>query len=94
MEIEFDPEKNERNIRVRGIPFTLAAKFDFSSALILEDKRQNYGEARYQAIGYIESRLYVLVFTPRGEIMRVISLRKANRREVKRYGRYIQKSRP
>ncbi|GAB4352728.1 MAG: BrnT family toxin [Methylohalobius crimeensis] len=75
MEIEFDSEKNKRNVRERGVPFTLAAEFDFSSALIVEDNRRNYGETRYQAIGYIGyigSRLHVLVFTLRGEVMRVI----------------------
>lgn len=72
MEIEFDLEKNKRNVRERGVPFTLAAEFDFSSALIVEDDRRNYGETRYQAIGYIGSRLHVLVFTLRGEVMRVI----------------------
>ncbi len=89
--IEFDPAKNEKNIRERGISFQSAAGFDFETAFILEDDRHDYSEIRYQAIGYINDRLHVLVFTPRGSAMRVISLRKANQREVKRYERYRAK---
>ena len=88
MEIAFDPVKNERNIRERGIPFELAAGIDFDTAFIAEDCRRDYGEPRFSAIGYIGERLHVLVFTPRGDAMRVISLRKANLREVKRYEYY------
>jgi uncharacterized DUF497 family protein len=52
---------------------------------VLEDARRDYGEARYQALGEIDGRVYMLVFTPRGGDVHVISLRKANRREIKRY---------
>ena len=58
---------------------------DWSSALVVEDLRHDYGERRFQVIGLIGERLHVLVFTPRGTAVHVISLRKANRREVKRY---------
>lgn len=44
-----------------------------------------YGEARFIVLGYIVDRLYSMVFTVRGDMLRVISLRKANKREVKRY---------
>jgi uncharacterized protein len=77
--------KNERNIELRGISFELAAEFEWDSALIVEDVRKVYGEARYQALGRIGARLYMLVFTPREKKAHVISLRKANEREVKRY---------
>ena len=85
MAITYDPPTNERNIADRGISFDQAAEFDWSSALIVEDKRKDYGEPRFQAFGFIGERLHVLVFTPRADDMHVISLRKANRREVKRY---------
>ena len=85
MAITYDPPKNERNIADRGISFDQGAEFDWSSALIVEDKRKDYGEPRFQAFGFIDERLHVLVFTPRADDMHVISLRKANRREVKRY---------
>ncbi len=85
MAITYDPDKNERNIVLRGISFDLAADFDWSSALIVEDTRKDYGEPRFQALGSIEERLHLLVFTPRAVDIHVISLRKANKREVKRY---------
>ena len=85
MRITFDPEKNERNIRERNLSFELASKFDYDTALYLEDTRRNYGEKRMRGFGYIGNRLHVLVFTMRGETMRVISLRKANAKEVKWY---------
>ena len=82
MEITFDSSKNERNIGERGISFERAREFDFETALYVEDTRKNYGETRLRAVGYIGRRLHVLVFTMRGETLRVISLRKANRNEV------------
>ncbi|KAF1019104.1 MAG: hypothetical protein GAK30_03303 [Paracidovorax wautersii] len=83
--IEFDPAKNEANIAARGISFEQAADFDFDSAFIKVDTREDYGETRYQALGYIGGRLHYLVFTARNDRLRIISLRKANAREVKLY---------
>lgn len=91
MEIEFDPEKNARNIRIRGISFEEAARFEWESALIIPDTRRDYGEPRYRAFGQIENRLHALVFSIREGAIRVISLRKANRREVLRYETQIQR---
>ena len=62
-----------------------AEQLDWATALIWEDKRKNYGEQRYCVLGFIRDRLHSVVFTPRGGKPRVISLRKANKREVKRY---------
>jgi uncharacterized DUF497 family protein len=83
--ISCDPGKNEKNIAERGISFEWAAEFEWSSALIVEDTRKDYSESRFQALGFIGKRLHVLVFTPRADQVHVISLRKANRREVKQY---------
>ncbi len=54
--------------------------------MIIEDVRKDYGEHRFRVLGSIEDRLYAVVFTPRGDAVHVISFRKANSREVKRYG--------
>ena len=81
MEITFDPAKNERNLRLRGISFEKAADFDFNSATFDEDKRKDYGEIRTLSIGYIGDTLYTMVFTIRNSTIRVISLRRANRKE-------------
>lgn len=85
MAITYDPGKNEKNIAERGISFDRAAEFDWSGALIVEDTRKDYGEPRFQGIGFIEERLHMLVFTPRAGDTHVMSLRKADKREVKRY---------
>ncbi len=77
-EISVDTAKNERNIFDRGLPFTLARDFEWESALIFRDDRRNYGEPRFKALGYIDGRLFVLVYTPRFPAIHVISLRTAN----------------
>ncbi|MEB3191966.1 MAG: BrnT family toxin [Snowella sp.] len=87
MDISFDPAKNERNIRERGLSFEEVAQFDFETALFLIDNRQNYGETRYIAVGYLEKRLHILCFTETLTGIRIISFRKANLREVKKYGK-------
>jgi uncharacterized DUF497 family protein len=86
MRLEFDENKSRRNARERRLPFTLAADFDFSTARVTEDRRSDYPERRFVALGYIGRRLHVLCFTPIAHGIRVISLRKANKREVKIHG--------
>jgi uncharacterized protein len=83
--ISFDPLKNERNIAERGLSFELVAEFEWDSALVVEDVRRDYGERRFQALGIIMERLHAMVFTPRAGRVHVISLRKANRREIRLY---------
>jgi uncharacterized DUF497 family protein len=85
MNISFDSAKSEKNLLTRGISFELAAEFEWDSALIVEDLRKDYGERRFQALGLIGNRLHMMVFTRRANKAHVISLRKANKREVKRY---------
>ena len=83
MEIEFDPAKNAKNIKDRGLPFILAAEFDWTTALVVRSDRK--GETRFFALGYIGSRVHALVFNKTGGAVRVISLRRASKAEVKRY---------
>lgn len=85
VEIAFDPRKSERNLRERGFGFEIAAGFDPGSAIYAPDTRKDYGEDRIRAIGFIGKALYALVFTMRGSTVRVISLRKASRKERNRY---------
>lgn len=85
MRIEFDPDKNAWNIRERDLSFERAAEFDFETALIDIDRRLDYGEARMTAIGSLSGIIHVLIFTMRGDTLRVVSFRKANKREVRRY---------
>lgn len=85
MEIEYDPNKNEKNIRERGISFEKVHEFDFETALYYVDGRKDYGEKRIIALGKIHERVHVLVFKDTDNGIRVISFRKANKREVIRY---------
>lgn len=85
MHIEFDPAKNEVNIRKHGLSFARTAAFDFDTALYTVDTRRDYGETRIRALGYLDKRLHALVFAETTMGIRIISFRKANRREVTHY---------
>lgn len=85
MNITYDPDKSDENIRNRGLSFELARRFEWDGALVVEDDRYEYGEQRFQALGKIDGRLHMLVFMVRDDAVRVISLRKANAREVAHY---------
>lgn len=85
MEITFDPTKDESNQRKHGVSLGLAVDFEWEDALAGPDDRRDYGESRMVAIGYIGLRLYVVVYVDRNGTRRIISLRKANSREEKRY---------
>jgi uncharacterized protein len=83
--MEFDNGKSIANVAKHGVDMTAAADFDFETAVTWTATRRSYGEARTIAIGFIGHRLHVLVFPMRGRKLRVISLRKANRRESTSY---------
>lgn len=86
MNFEWDEGKSERCLAERGFDFAYAARACFDPDRVVHaDTRRNYGEERYQLMGMIEQRLFVLVYTPRPGAMRIISARKANQREVQHY---------
>lgn len=85
MAIEYDPAKNERNIRERNLSFDRAADFDFATAAFNTEVRN--GETRRVALGYLDKRLHVLCYIPLPDGIRVISFRKANMREPKKNGK-------
>lgn len=86
MNFEWDEAKSEACFRERGFDFTYAARAFFDpDRLIQADTRHSYGEERYQLLGKIEQRLFVVVYTPRDDVLRIISARKANQREVRHY---------
>ena len=86
MKLSFDRAKSERNLRERGLSFERASDFDFETARFWEDDRQVYPETRYVALGYLDDRLHVLVFSETEDGIRVISFRKANDREGRKHG--------
>lgn len=89
MNVTFDPAKDAANVAKHGVSLTEAAGFEWGSAVVWPDTRRDYGEARMVALGYIGLRIMALVFVNRPPEKpterRIISLRKANSREVKRY---------
>jgi uncharacterized DUF497 family protein len=85
MDIAFDTNKDAANLEKHGISLAAAAMIEWDEALTWTDDRRNYGEARMCAIAYIGDRLYYVVYVDRLEARRIISLRKANLREIKQY---------
>ena len=81
----WDETKRRRNREKHGVDLAEAARFDFVTALILEDDSERYGERRDVALGWIDDVLYVYVYTLRGEEDHAISLRKADARERRHY---------
>lgn len=85
MEIEFDPEKRAKALAERGLDFARAGDVFSGPHFTAEDGREDYSEQRFITVGLMDSRMVVMVWTPRGEARRVISMRKANEREQERY---------
>ena len=92
MVLEFDEAKNAKNVSERGISFERFADLDVETAVSSEDARKDYGEQRLRVLGFIDGVLHAAVVTPRGEKIRVISLRRANRREERAYAKERQSS--
>lgn len=89
MNVTFDPAKDASNLAKHGFSLLDAVGFEWGTAVVWPDTRRDYDEARMVALGYIGLRIMALVFVDRPPEQpterRIISLRKANRREVKRY---------
>lgn len=85
MLIEFDPVKDSANQAKHGVSLATAGLIDWETALVRQDSRKDYGEDRFQALGTVDGRLYLVAFAIRGESLRVISMRKANKREERQY---------
>ena len=85
IEIEFDPVKDAKNLAKHGVSLGSVAVFEWDSARVDEDVRQLYPERRFVATGRLDSVFHELVFCLRGSAIRVISLRKSNRREIKKH---------
>jgi len=82
---EWDEAKREANRAKHGVDFSDAERLDWDTSISGPDLRFAYGEARFLVYGLIDERLHVLVFAHRGDADRIISLRKANRREQAAY---------
>lgn len=85
MRIEFDPAKDKANQAKHGVSLAVAAELDWEAALVWFDARFEYDELRMIALAPKTEILYCVAFVDRGQARRIISLRRANRREVKHY---------
>ena len=87
MEFEWDDTKAENNFTKHQVRFEVAVKVFFDeNRLVTIDDRVAYGEERRIVFGNIDGRLYVVVYTERPPVIRIISARKANKREQRKYG--------
>ncbi len=85
MKFTFDSAKDAENIAKHGISLKRAEDFDFEAAIHQIDDSQDYGEVRWNALGWLDAILHSYTFTLQGENIRSISLRKASRQERKYY---------
>lgn len=85
MEISFDPAKREKTLKERRLDFAEAPEVFAGLVHTFEDDRFDYGEARWITYGWLRGKLVAIVWTERGEHRHIISLRKCNDREKKKY---------
>lgn len=81
---DWDETKRIANFEKHHLDFAAVANLDWDNATLVRSNR--HGETRFMAFGYIENRLYAVVYARRGAVRRIISFRKANSREEHRYG--------
>ncbi len=89
MRIIFDEAKRQKTLKERGIDFNSARKIFSGRTLTLLDDRQEYGELRYQTYGFLEDRIVMMVWTPRGADRRIISIRYCHDKEAKEVSKYM-----
>lgn len=85
MRITFHAEKRRRTLAERGLDFADAEKVFEGPQYLMADERRDYGEPRYQTVGYLNETMVMVVWTPRGDDLHVISMRKCNERERERF---------
>jgi uncharacterized DUF497 family protein len=90
VKFEWDESKNQINIAKHGIDFSDAKGLFDSTRATSVDSRRDYGEVRKISVGKIEEEVCVVVYTQRGDVKRIISARKANRRERRRYNEFVK----
>jgi uncharacterized protein len=85
MKIEFDPAKDALNQAKHGVSLALASELDWDAALVWVDDRFGYAEMRMVALAPKTQTLYYVAFVERGAVHRILSLRRATRREAQHY---------
>ena len=92
MKITFDPRKRLETLADRHLDFLDARLVLSGRVLTTEDTRKDYGERRFQTVGLLADRMVMVVWTPRGRVIHVISMRKCNDKEQARYGKRFEAS--
>ena len=90
--VEYDPAKRAKTLAERGLDMERAGEVFDAPHLTVPDQRYEYGEDRFVTLGHLDRRLVVLVWTWRGQNIRIMSMRKANAREQARYGPKLERS--
>ncbi len=85
MHFTCDPNKSRANFSKHGIVLEFAQQLEWEKEVVWQDVRYNYNEVRMSGLVPLEGKLYAVVYVLRAESTRIISLRTANKREVKRY---------
>ncbi|MDP1652157.1 MAG: BrnT family toxin [Rhodocyclaceae bacterium] len=85
MQVEFDTSKRDKTLVERGLDFARAGEVFAGVSVMIEDLRRDYGETRWMTVGLLDGRTVILVWTPRGEARRIISMRYASERESAQY---------
>ena len=83
---EWDEAKRRKNLLRHGVDFSAIESFQWEEVRVLEDTRKNYGERRFRGFGPINGRMHCVAFTVRCGNIRLISLGKANARDVTPHG--------
>ena len=89
MNLEFDQDKRDKTLQERGLDFARAAEVFDGIHFTGQDKRMDYEEDRFITVGWLEDNMIVMVWTPRGKVRRIISMRKANDRENTIYASHL-----
>jgi uncharacterized DUF497 family protein len=94
VQFDFDPGKDATNLSKHGLSLAAAAELSWDAALVWIDDRADYGEVRMVALAPLEDILCFVAFVDREPARRIISLRRANRREVNHYVKAIKEDQP
>jgi uncharacterized DUF497 family protein len=94
VQFDFDPGKDATNLSKHGLSLAAAAELSWEAALVWLDDRADYGEVRMVALAPIGDILFFVAFVDREPVRRIISLRRANRREVNHYVKATQEDQP
>ena len=85
MNISYDTSKRLQTLLDRGLDFVDSSVVFEGPTIELDDTRADYGERRVVCYGWLAGRLVVVVYTPRGAVRHIVSMRKANAREKTRF---------